>query len=99
MRTVSANTVTQILVALVLVCVGQPAFAIVTGGVDPSTTLQSLYTYALPIGGSAICVTSIVKGAHAAMDGRSFKPHLAGLAGGAGLAYGGPYLLQHMGLT
>ena len=99
MRPVSANTATLTLVALALICAWQPAFAIVSGGVDPSTTLQSLYTYALPIGGSAICVTSIVKGVHAAMDGRSFKPHLAGLAGGAGLAYGGPYLMQHMGLT
>jgi len=99
MRPVSTSTVVLTLVAFTLICIGQPAFAIVSGGVDPSTTLQSLYTYALPVGGSAICVTSIVKGVHAAMDGRSFKPHLAGLAGGAGLAYGGPYLLQHMGLT
>lgn len=99
MRSVSATTVTLVLVAFALICIGQPAFALVSGGVDPSTTLQSLYTYALPVGGSAICVTSIVKGAHAAMDGRSFKPHLAGLAGGSGLAYGGPYLLTHMGLT
>jgi hypothetical protein len=99
MRAPPANAVILTLAALALASVWHPAFAIVSGGVDPSTTLQSLYTYALPIGGSAICVTSIVKGVHAAMDGRSFKPHLAGLAGGAGLAYGGPYLMQHMGLT
>ena len=70
----------------------------VVGGIDPGTALTSLESWAFILAGGAIGLTFIVKGVHAAMDGRHLLPHIGVALGGAVMAFGGPYALNHLGL-
>lgn len=78
--------------------VSQPAFAQVTGGIDPETALTNLETYGFGAAGAAISLICLFKGSHAVAEGRHLFPFIGGALGGIILAFGGPYILQRMGV-
>jgi hypothetical protein len=71
----------------------------VTGGIDPTTGLQTLSTWIFNLVGVAIPTICAFKGAHAVAEGRHLAPYVGAAIGGSVLAFGGGYLLQHYGLT
>ena len=75
-----------------------PALAQVSGGVDPQSALQSLLTYGMGAAGAAISIICLFKGGHAVAEGRHLLPYIGGAVGGIILAFGGGYLLQHIGV-
>ena len=76
-----------------------PAFAVlVAGGIDPVGGLTTMLPYALRIAGLGICGVGIARGGYAAYDGRSVMPAVGGVVGGAGLAFGAPFLLTQYGI-
>ena len=76
----------------------QPAHAQVAGGIDPQTALTNLETYGFSAAGAAISLICLFKGSHAVAEGRHLFPFVGGALGGIILAFGGPYILQHMGV-
>jgi len=60
----------------------RPALAQVTGGAA----------------GAAISLICLFKGSHAVAEGRHLLPFVGGALGGIILAFGGPYILQRMGV-
>ena len=76
----------------------QPAHAQVAGGIDPQTALTNLETYGFGAAGAAISLICLFKGSHAVAEGRHLFPFVGGALGGIILAFGGPYILQHMGV-
>jgi len=80
------------------VAVSYPAFAQVTGGIDPETALTNLETYGFGAAGAAISLICLFKGSHAVAEGRHLFPFIGGALGGIILAFGGPYILQRMGV-
>ncbi len=75
-----------------------PALAQVAGGVDPQSALQSLLTYGMGAAGAAISIICLFKGGHAVAEGRHLLPYIGGAVGGIILAFGGGFLLQHIGV-
>ena len=75
-----------------------PALAQVSGGVDPQSALQSLLTYGMGAAGAAISIICLFKGGHAVAEGRHLLPYIGGAVGGIILAFGGGFLLQHIGV-
>ena len=71
----------------------------VTGGVDPTTGLQTLATWIFTLTGVAIPTICAFKGAHAVAEGRHLLPYVGSAIGGSVLAFGGAYLLQHYGVS
>jgi hypothetical protein len=71
----------------------------VTGGVDPTTGLQTLATWIFTLVGVAIPTICAFKGAHAVAEGRHLLPYVGSAIGGSVLAFGGAYLLQHYGVS
>jgi hypothetical protein len=71
----------------------------VTGGVDPTTGLQTLATWIFTLVGVAIPTICAFKGAHAVAEGRHLMPYVGSAIGGSVLAFGGAYLLQHYGVS
>ena len=71
----------------------------VTGGVDPTTGLQTLATWIFTLVGVAIPTICAFKGAHAVAAGRHLLPYVGSAIGGSVLAFGGAYLLQHYGVS
>ena len=71
----------------------------VTGGVDPTTGLQTLSTWIFNLVGVAIPTICAFKGAHAVAEGRHLAPYVGAAIGGSVLAFGGSYLLQHYGVS
>jgi hypothetical protein len=71
----------------------------VTGGVDPTTGLQTLATWIFTLVGIAIPTICAFKGAHAVAEGRHLLPYVGSAIGGSVLAFGGAYLLQHYGVS
>src|ERR1700738_4271726 len=71
----------------------------VTGGVDPTTGLQTLATWIFSLVGVAIPTICAFKGAHAVAEGRHLLPYIGSAIGGSVLAFGGAYLLQHYGVS
>ena len=65
----------------------------VTGGVDPTTGLQTLATWIFTLVGVAIPTICAFKGAHAVAEGRHLLPYVGSAIGGSVLAFGGAYLL------
>jgi hypothetical protein len=91
-----------LLIAATLALVEQPTVgqAInVTGGVDPTTGLQTLATWIFTLVGVAIPTICAFKGAHAVAEGRHLMPYVGSAIGGSVLAFGGAYLLQHYGVS
>ncbi len=84
--------------AVALVVLASPAFAQVAGGVDPQSALQSLLTYGMGAAGAAISIICLFKGGHAVAEGRHLLPYIGGAVGGIILAFGGGFLLQHIGV-
>lgn len=76
----------------------QPAQAQVAGGIDPQTALSNLETYGFSAAGAAISLICLFKGSHAVAEGRHLFPFVGGALGGIILAFGGPYILQRMGV-
>lgn len=76
-----------------------PAFAQVAGGIDPETALNNLETYGFGAAGAAISLICLFKGTHAVAEGRHLLPFVGGAVGGIILAFGGPYILQRMGVS
>lgn len=74
------------------------ALAQVSGGVDPQSALQSLLTYGMGAAGAAISIICLFKGGHAVAEGRHLLPYIGGAIGGIILAFGGGFLLQHIGV-
>jgi hypothetical protein len=71
----------------------------VSGGVDPTTGLQTLATWIFSLVGVAIPTICAFKGAHAVAEGRHLLPYVGSAIGGSVLAFGGAYLLQHYGVS
>jgi len=71
----------------------------VTGGVDPTTGLQTLATWIFTLVGVVIPTICAFKGAHAVAEGRHLLPYVGSAIGGSVLAFGGAYLLQHYGVS
>ncbi len=84
--------------ALTAAVAARPALAQVSGGVDPQSALQSLQTYGMGAAGAAISIICLFKGGHAVAEGRHLLPYIGGAVGGIILAFGGGYLLQHIGV-
>jgi hypothetical protein len=87
--------------AVLSACVANRAVAQalnVTGGVDPTTGLQTLATWIFTLVGVAIPTICAFKGAHAVAEGRHLLPYIGSAIGGSVLAFGGAYLLQHYGV-
>jgi len=82
----------------VVLATASPAFAQVSGGVDPQSALQSLLTYGMGAAGAAISIICLFKGGHAVAEGRHLLPYIGGAVGGIILAFGGGFLLQHIGV-
>jgi type IV secretory pathway VirB2 component (pilin) len=78
--------------------VAPSAMAQVSGGVDPQSALQSLLTYGMGAAGAAISIICLFKGGHAVAEGRHLLPYIGGAVGGIILAFGGGFLLQHIGV-
>jgi type IV secretory pathway VirB2 component (pilin) len=78
--------------------IASPALAQVAGGVDPQSALQSLLTYGMGAAGAAISIICLFKGGHAVAEGRHLLPYIGGAVGGIILAFGGGFLLQHIGV-
>jgi type IV secretory pathway VirB2 component (pilin) len=74
------------------------ALAQVSCGVDPQSALQSLLTYGMGAAGAAISIICLFKGGHAVAEGRHLLPYIGGAIGGIILAFGGGFLLQHIGV-
>lgn len=85
-------------VTATIVVVSSPAFGQVTGGIDPETALSNLETYGFGAAGAAISLICLFKGSHAVAEGRHLFPFIGGALGGIILAFGGPYILQRMGV-
>jgi type IV secretory pathway VirB2 component (pilin) len=85
-------------VAVALTLIATSAFAQVSGGVDPQSALQSLLTYGMGAAGAAISIICLFKGGHAVAEGRHLLPYIGGAVGGIILAFGGGFLLQHIGV-
>lgn len=89
----------MLLAALAIYAVAStPAAAQITGGVDPQSALQSLLTYGMGAAGAAISIICLFKGGHAVAEGRHLLPYVGGAIGGIILAFGGGFLLQHIGV-
>ena len=71
----------------------------VSGGVDPTTGLQTLATWIFTLVGVAIPTICAFKGAHAVAEGRHLLPYVGSAIGGSVLASGGAYLRQHYGVS
>jgi type IV secretory pathway VirB2 component (pilin) len=84
--------------ASILALIVHPALAQVSGGVDPQSALQSLLTYGMGAAGIAISLICLFKGGHAVAEGRHLLPYIGGAIGGIILAFGGGFLVQHMGI-
>jgi hypothetical protein len=89
-------------IAATVALAGQPTVGLavnVTGGVDPTTGLQTLATWIFTLVGVAIPTICAFKGAHAVAEGRHLMPYVGSAIGGSVLAFGGAYLLQHYGVS
>ncbi len=84
--------------ASILALIVHPVVAQVSGGVDPQSALQSLLTYGMGAAGIAISLICLFKGGHAVAEGRHLLPYIGGAIGGIILAFGGGFLVQHMGV-
>ena len=82
----------------VIMATASPALAQVSGGVDPQSALQSLLTCGMGAAGAAISIICLFKGGHAVAEGRHLLPYIGGAVGGIILAFGGGFLLQHIGV-
>jgi hypothetical protein len=69
----------------------------VTGGIDPTTALTTLGSWIFGLTGVGIPIICAVKGAHAVAEGRHLAPYIGAAVGGSVLAFGGGYIVQHMG--
>lgn len=94
----NGNLLLVLLLASILALIVRPALAQVSGGVDPQSALQSLLTYGMGAAGVAISLICLFKGGHAVAEGRHLLPYIGGAIGGIILAFGGGFLVQHMGI-
>ena len=100
LRAIRSADYARTLGALLVVCTATatPALAQIAGGVDPQSALQSLLTYGMGMAGAAISIICLFKGGHAVAEGRHLLPYIGGAVGGIILAFGGGFLLQHIGV-
>jgi hypothetical protein len=87
------------LVVLAAFAVHPAAAVSVTGGIDPTTGLQTLGSWILSLVGVAIPIICAFKGTHAVAEGRHLAPYIGSAIGGMVLAFGGAYILTHYGVT